>query len=832
MARTVVEANLFRLLDQYERRIRVLEQEQLRTLTEAQEIAIGEGVASLESPHLTGAPTSPTPVVNSADGSIATTLWFNNQKATATPLPDGTPAVGTSQRWSPEDHRHPTDPSRAAVDSPNLIGVPTAPTAPVDTNTMQLATTAFVVGQGYVKASDIGGSYQSADADLTALANLGTTGLVARTGAGTATTRSIVGNTEIAVVNGDGVAGDPTLSIGAGIARTASPVFTGDGSIAGAWTVGAENRAGTLRLMSGVGAVFTSAAITFAYNNTLQYQHRIASRHSSATPNSNALDFYLWDQTTDTSGTVGTKHAMTLTGSGRVGLGGTTAPSAALHLAAAVIASGGIQFGTDVNIYRAGSNTLKTDDFFRSSRTAIASGFGVMVDGDAVDRLLIRSDGELRWSDATNPFDTNLYRSAAHVLKTDDAFQAASYAVGTTPLAASHLSNGVVGSGAVALATDTVLAGVPTAPTAAADTNTTQLATTAFVLGQASSAAPSMAGAAAAGTSSKFSRSDHVHPVDTSRQAANAELTALAALTGTSWGRNLITLASASAARSYLGTVSLGFGDGSDGALVFDGTSTVAGIVPTAGVYRLTRDLHATTLVVDPSVTIRCDAYVFYATVSFTNNGTLTNLGANGSTFTGGGAGNVGSMVGGSAGATGTSGAGPAAATIVSTGGGAGGSGGNSGGGTLGGTPAANTVLGVQRVRSPIPIIMGGWIEASTARPIRGGQGGAAGAGDGTTSGAGGGGGGGPFAICAPIIINNGVISVNGGNGGTRGGSGQCGGGGGGGGGVIFTMSLVPVSGTGTMTAAGGTGGNGSTGGGTAGTAGAAGTVHNVVLPA
>jgi len=59
--------------------------------------------------------------------------------------------------------------------------------------------------------------------------------------------------------------------------------------------------------------------------------------------------------------------------------------------------------------------------------------------------------------------------------------------------------------------------GTPAAPTPAADTNTTQLATTGFVVGQASSANPVMNGAVAIGTSLKFARADHVHPTDTSR---------------------------------------------------------------------------------------------------------------------------------------------------------------------------------------------------------------------------------------------------------------------------------------------------------------------------
>jgi len=61
------------------------------------------------------------------------------------------------------------------------------------------------------------------------------------------------------------------------------------------------------------------------------------------------------------------------------------------------------------------------------------------------------------------------------------------------------------------------LTGTPTVPTAAADTNSTQVASTAFVLGQLGSASPLMAGTATPGTSLRISHQDHVHPVDTSR---------------------------------------------------------------------------------------------------------------------------------------------------------------------------------------------------------------------------------------------------------------------------------------------------------------------------
>lgn len=50
------------------------------------------------------------------------------------------------------------------------------------------------------------------------------------------------------------------------------------------------------------------------------------------------------------------------------------------------------------------------------------------------------------------------------------------------------------------------------ANTAAVDTNTTQIASTAFVLAQAAAATPLADGTAAVGTSTQYARADHVHP--------------------------------------------------------------------------------------------------------------------------------------------------------------------------------------------------------------------------------------------------------------------------------------------------------------------------------
>ena len=69
---------------------------------------------------------------------------------------------------------------------------------------------------------------QGLDSDLTALAGLSSNGIVARTGSGTAATRTITGTAnQVIVTNGDGVSGNPTLSLPQNIATTSTPLFAG-----------------------------------------------------------------------------------------------------------------------------------------------------------------------------------------------------------------------------------------------------------------------------------------------------------------------------------------------------------------------------------------------------------------------------------------------------------------------------------------------------------------------------------------------------------------------------------------------------------------------------
>jgi hypothetical protein len=108
------------------------------------------GFAPLASPSLTGTPLSTTAAVDTNTTQIATTAFVVGQAASATPLVNGTAAVGTSLRFARADHVHPTDTTRAPLASPAFSGTPSLPTGTTavtqtaGNNTTAVATTAFV----------------------------------------------------------------------------------------------------------------------------------------------------------------------------------------------------------------------------------------------------------------------------------------------------------------------------------------------------------------------------------------------------------------------------------------------------------------------------------------------------------------------------------------------------------------------------------------------------------------------------------------------------------------------------------------------------------------
>ena len=317
------------------------------------------------------------------------------------------------------------------------------------------------------------------------------------------------------------------------------------------------------------------------------------------------------------------------------------------------------------------------------------------------------------------------------------------------------------------------------------------------------------------------------------------------------------------------------FGNGVDGDLVYDGSTTILGMAPAASVYTLTRDIYAANLTVNNGVSIITNGYIIFASKILTNNGTIKHNGGNGGN---GGIGSGSDVPGGTAGALaagGSLGAGKigqvGGAGIISDAGystgingtasnpslGSSGTAGGNGGGTagaIGGTAGTatgevgsllqaypGTLTSGSVINSYLQILAKGATSGVTLSGSAGSGSGASGFynnGNNVRGGSGGGSGasGGCMEIIARYIVNAGTISVNGGKGGNggagAGGSGDGGGGAGGSGGVMVLI-YYSLTGAGSITATGGTHGSTTAGGwatGTNGADGLAGKIYKVQI--
>lgn len=306
--------------------------------------------------------------------------------------------------------------------------------------------------------------------------------------------------------------------------------------------------------------------------------------------------------------------------------------------------------------------------------------------------------------------------------------------------------------------------------------------------------------------------------------------------------RKLLDLIAASATAS----ASLGLlGDGSDGVVTFDGTTTVLGFAPSTGVYTLTRDLYlAAGSQIGAGATIKTRSFRIFCTGLLTIAGHVhadglapvattggqsggSSAGAGGSTYY-----TTTNQDGGGGGGFGATGAKSPGGNISNAIGGVGGAGGSaSAGGTGTGTTASTVTVPTTAVgglpRSMVHFVLGG--TGPTVTKYEAGTGGTSGASAGSPAATGAGGGaGGICAIFAGKLTNTGTISANGGAGAAAtGASGNAGGGGGGGGGAVFIVA-GPGSTVGTVTVSGGIGAAGRGTGGTGGT-GAAGNIFSLV---
>ena len=113
--------------------------------------------------------------------------------------------------------------------------------------------------------------------------------------------------------------------------------------------------------------------IRFSYNGTASdYPHFIRSRHNTSATN-NAIDFYTCDGTQ--AGTFPTNAVLGLSiNNGNVGVG-TTTITGKLNFPSSTAASGGIYFHTDTNLYRSAADTLRTDDAFVATGSITGGSF-------------------------------------------------------------------------------------------------------------------------------------------------------------------------------------------------------------------------------------------------------------------------------------------------------------------------------------------------------------------------------------------------------------------------------------------------------------------------
>lgn len=122
-------------------------------------------LAITASPAFTGTPTAPTAAAATNTTQIATTAFVRTEVANLVNAAPGTldtlselaTALGNDPAFATTMTNNLA--LKAPLASPTLTGTPAAPTAAVDTNTTQIATTAYVIGQGYLKSATAASTY-------------------------------------------------------------------------------------------------------------------------------------------------------------------------------------------------------------------------------------------------------------------------------------------------------------------------------------------------------------------------------------------------------------------------------------------------------------------------------------------------------------------------------------------------------------------------------------------------------------------------------------------------------------------------------------------------
>jgi hypothetical protein len=191
--------------------------------------------APLASPALIGTPTAPTASAGTNTSQIATTAFvgtaignlINGAPGALDTLNELAAALGSDPNFATTitnalANKQPLDAELTAIASltsaadkmPYFTGSGSASLADLSAAARSLLDDISFSAMRSTLGLVIGLDVQAYDLDLLAVANLSTTGIITRTGAGTASTRSIAaGSSSVTVSNGDGVSGNPTIDV-------------------------------------------------------------------------------------------------------------------------------------------------------------------------------------------------------------------------------------------------------------------------------------------------------------------------------------------------------------------------------------------------------------------------------------------------------------------------------------------------------------------------------------------------------------------------------------------------------------------------------------------
>jgi hypothetical protein len=210
------------------------------------------------------------------------------------------------------------------------------------------------------------GAYTTTGVGVTTGSNNILIGQDVRPASQTASNQMNIGN----LIYATGLASGATASTGNVAIGTSAPNAMLDVSQTG----GTSGTNAALNLRAGNStSYYGNNQIVFGYNGTTTYEHAIKTRHNSTAAAGNDIDFYIWNYGVDAgSGTVGTKHVMTLDGTGYVGIGTTTPGSPLAVWSNNMIAN----FGTNVasDAYVTVQNTRAMFGLGNSAAYAIVQG--------------------------------------------------------------------------------------------------------------------------------------------------------------------------------------------------------------------------------------------------------------------------------------------------------------------------------------------------------------------------------------------------------------------------------------------------------------------------